>query len=155
MNLIDWQPWRADCYASGPLQLLDTNIDVKTVLIVDNDLGFAFWLGHALDQAGFYALPAVSASGASKLLTELGLNADLVVINANLPDAASFIADLRLAQPALKVVTVVDDIEEPPPVFLQANLVEQKPIATDENARHDWVETIRMILSTNIRMRDQ
>jgi len=128
---------------------------VKTVLIVDNDLGFAFWLGNALDRAGFYALPAVSASGASKLLTELAVVPDLVVINASLSDAASFIADLRLTEPRLKVITVVDDPEERPPVFLQANLVEQKPLVTDEMAREDWVETVRMILSANIRTRDQ
>lgn len=132
-----------------------TIIDVKTVLIVDNDLGFAFWLGNALDRAGFYALPAVSASGASKLLTELAVVPDLVVINASLSDAASFIADLRLTEPRLKVITVVDDPEERPPVFLQANLVEQKPLVTDEMAREDWVETVRMILSANIRTRDQ
>ncbi|HTS63871.1 MAG TPA: hypothetical protein VMH28_17735 [Candidatus Acidoferrales bacterium] len=128
---------------------------MKTVLIVDNDLGFAFWLGNALDRAGFYALPAVSASGASKLLTELAVVPDLVVINASLSDAASFIADLRLTEPRLKVITVVDDPEERPPVFLQANLVEQKPLVTDEMAREDWVETVRMILSANIRTRDQ
>jgi hypothetical protein len=137
------------------LQLHYTLIDVKTVLIVDNDLGFAFWLGHALDQAGFYALPAVSASGASKLLAELGMSPDLVVINAALPDAASFVADLRLGRTGLKVITVVDDPEEPPPVFLQANLVEHKPPVTDESAREDWVETIRMILAAPVRMRDQ
>jgi len=137
------------------LQSHCTIIDVKTVLIVDNDLGFAFWLGNALDRAGFYALPAVSASGASKLLTELAVVPDLVVINASLSDAASFIADLRLTEPRLKVITVVDDPEERPPVFLQANLVEQKPLVTDEMAREDWVETVRMILSANIRTRDQ
>ena len=139
----------------GPLQLQYAYIQVKTVLIVDSDLGFAFWLGHALDQAGFYALPAVSASGASKLLTELGMSADVVVINAAVPDAASFIADMRLGQPALKVITVVDDPDERPPVFLQANLVEQKPRVTDETAREDWVEIIRMILAANARLRDQ
>jgi hypothetical protein len=27
------------------------------VMIVDSDLGFAFWLGQALDYAGYQALP--------------------------------------------------------------------------------------------------
>lgn len=123
---------------------------MKTVLVVDNDLGFAFWLGHALDEAGYYALPAVSVAGASRVLTELGLAAELVVINAALPNAAIFIADLRLSQPMLKVVAVLDDPEASPPAFFQANLVEHKPITIDEGVRRDWVEMVRMILAAQI-----
>jgi hypothetical protein len=120
---------------------------VKTVIVVDSDLGFVFWLGHALDQAGHYALPAASAAGASRVLSELGLTADLVVINAALPNASSFVADLRLAQPALKVVAIVDDPEATPPAFLQANLVERKPVSMDDATRRDWVDTVGLILS--------
>jgi hypothetical protein len=133
--------------ASLPKETLHGLPGVKTVLVVDSDLGFAFWLGHALDQAGHYALPAFSPAGASRLLTELGLPPDLVIINATLPNAASFIADLRLSQPALKVVAVVDTPGDPSPAFLQANLVEHKPAAIDERVRREWVDMVRMILS--------
>jgi hypothetical protein len=121
---------------------------VKTVLVVDNDLGFAFWLGHALDEAGHYALPAFSAAGASRLLTELGLLPDLIIINAALPSASSFVTDLRLSNPGLKVIAILDDPAALPPAFLQANLVEHKPASIDESAKRDWVETVRVIVST-------
>ena len=94
-------------------------------------------------------MPAVSAAGASRVLAELGLAPDLVIINAALHDAGSFVADLRLSQPALKVVAVLDDPDAAPPSFLQANLVEHKPVSIDDTARRDWVETVRMILSAN------
>ena len=125
-------------------------IDVKTILIVDSDLGFAFWLGHALDEAGYYALPAINAAGASKLLAELGLTADLVVINAALPDAGAFIADLRLTQKDVRVIAVLDDPYAAPPAFMQANLVEHKPLSADEMSRRAWVDTVRMILDAEL-----
>jgi hypothetical protein len=36
-----------------------------TVLIIDNDLGFMFWLGQILSEAGYAVLPAKSAPEAS------------------------------------------------------------------------------------------
>jgi len=121
---------------------------VKTVIIVDADLGFAFWLGHVLDQAGYYALPALSAGGASRLLTELGLTVDLIVINAEVGDAKSFIADSRLANPNLRVIAVLENPEASLPAFLQANLIEHKPAVIDDAARRTWVDTVQLVLST-------
>src|SRR5450432_1014608 len=119
----------------------------RTVIIIDSDLGFAFWLGHALDRAGQDSLPAASVAGAKSLLAELGVVVDLVVINAGALDAASFVADLRTTQPRCKVIALVDDPDNPPTDFPLADLVEHKPMPIDESSRAGWIDTVRIFPS--------
>src|SRR5260370_6183096 len=45
----------------------------RTVLIVDRELGFVFWLSQALDEAGYRAFPAKSIPDANNLLLELNI----------------------------------------------------------------------------------
>src|SRR5579862_1947430 len=55
---------------------------LKTVLILDDDLRFGFWLGHLLDAATVYsALPARSVPDATLLVRQLNLKVDVLVIN--------------------------------------------------------------------------
>ena len=124
------------------------------VIIVDRDLGFAFWLGRALEQAGYDALPAAGVAAAKSLLAELKIVVDLVVINAGVLDAASFVDDLRAAQPRCKFILVVDNSDNPPAdlpfadlPFADlpfADLVEHKPLQKDGSLLADWVETVRI-----------
>ncbi|HKE24889.1 MAG TPA: hypothetical protein VKB88_21150 [Bryobacteraceae bacterium] len=44
---------------------------MKAVLIIDGDLGFVFWLGKLLADAGYQALPAKGFSEANALLDEM------------------------------------------------------------------------------------
>jgi DNA-binding response OmpR family regulator len=118
---------------------------VKTVLIVDPDLGFAFWLGHTLDQVGFDALPARSVPDAVQLLEELNAAVDLLLLNTALPDAASFVADLRLRQRPFKVIAIHDRPETSEP-FVQADATRFKTEAVDEVARQDWIQTVKAML---------
>ena len=50
---------------------------MKTVLVIDSDLGFVFWLGRGLDQAGYPSFPAKSVPNAKTLLNELKIAVDL------------------------------------------------------------------------------
>jgi DNA-binding NtrC family response regulator len=120
---------------------------VKTVIIIEDDLGFAFWLGHTLDRAGYNALPAVNVASASSLLAELAISVDLVVINAAVESAASFISELRLTQPACKVIALLGNPDDLPPAFDYADLAEHKPESIDETSQTDWIDTVRMVLS--------
>ena len=119
----------------------------ETVIIVENDLGFAFWLGHTLDGAGYNALPAVSVAAANSLVAELGIAVDLVVINACVADAASFISNLRAARPACRVIALVDNPDDPPASSPYADLVEHRPAYIDAGSQADWLDTVRMVLS--------
>ena len=77
-----------------------------TVLIVDNDLGFVFWLGKTLDAAGYQSLPAKSIAAAGTLLEEITGKIDLLIVNSALPGAAEFITSLRRSLRRLKVIAV-------------------------------------------------
>src|SRR4029077_1698104 len=88
---------------------LRSNTDiVKTVLLVDDNLGFAFWLGQALDRAGYETWPARSVPAAESLLKEVPLAIDLLVINATLPLAPAFATNLCRTRTDFKVIAVYE-----------------------------------------------
>jgi len=118
---------------------------VKTVLIVDPDFGFAFWLGHTFDEAGCEALPARSVLDAVQLLEELNVAVDLLLLNTALPDAASFVSDLRLRQRPFKVIAI-HDRPETSELFVEADATRFKTEAVDEVARQDWIQTVKAML---------
>ena len=64
-------------------------------------------MGHALDGAGYECLPAQNARSATELLALEGIALEAVVIEADLPDAASFVVLLRRMFPGIKVVAAV------------------------------------------------
>ena len=66
-----------------------------TVLIVDEDLRFAFWLGRLLNGVGYTALPARNGADGAALLHDLDLRLDLLVINPYSRGVAYFIENLR------------------------------------------------------------
>jgi hypothetical protein len=71
---------------------------IRTVLIVDPELGFVFWLGQALDRAGYQALPAKSCEDAAELLKQLNVEIDLLIVGHSLAGAGAFADALRHAQ---------------------------------------------------------
>ena len=111
---------------------------MKTVLVVDSDVGFVFWLGHGLDQNRYAVLPAASVPNARTLLDELGNAVDLVVVNPALPDAADFVGTLRGRNPRLKIVLVNDAAAEPA-VIPSFDLQCQKPTVIDDSAQQDLI----------------
>src|ERR1700730_2077327 len=66
-----------------------------TVLIVDEDLAFVFWLGRLLNKAGYQVWPARNGNDAAALLKELDTGVDLLVINLNSGGAAALIEGQR------------------------------------------------------------
>lgn len=77
-----------------------------TVLIVERDLGFAFWLGRALDERGYSSLPARDVRSAISLIRELDLAVDLLIIDAGLPGASSLVSMMKGAGSRAKVIFV-------------------------------------------------
>jgi ActR/RegA family two-component response regulator len=54
----------------------------KTVLILDDDLGFAMWLGRALNRPGLQALPATTSEEAMAIAQRVEpTNVHLVIAN--------------------------------------------------------------------------
>lgn len=123
---------------------------VKTVLLVDDDLGFAFWLGQALDRAGYETWPALSVQAAESLLAEVRLAVDLLVIKASLPQAPAFANHLGRARTDFKVIAVYegpDDVVEP---FPDASSVHQKPQTIDDVTKTEWVQLVTGVLAVQV-----
>ena len=68
----------------------------RTILVVDDDLGFVVWLGQTLVANGYLTVPATSARQATTLLAELQTaTIDLAIVNLALPSATTLIDSLR------------------------------------------------------------
>lgn len=118
---------------------------LKTVLIVDGDLGFAFWLGHLLDAAGYLAMPAKSVSDAAKLVVQLNLAVDALVINLAVPGSVDFIATSQRSNSDLRVVGVLNDSVEVANVP-RVHAIHFKGTVLDEQAKADWLHCVQGVL---------
>jgi len=83
-----------------------------TLLVLDNDLGFLFWLAMALEPCGHSVVPADTVSQANRLLRRLKLSVDVLVVNPAVEGAARFSDDLRSRHPQLKVIALVSQEEK-------------------------------------------
>lgn len=79
---------------------------VATILILDDDLGFALWLGQALSAANCRVLPATSVTEAAALVSHFGLTVDLVIRNPSIAGGADFTRTLRREQGYLRVAVL-------------------------------------------------
>jgi hypothetical protein len=117
----------------------------KTVLIVDEDLGFVFWLGRLLTETGYQAWPARSGVEAAALLSEIGVRPDLLVINPNSEGAAAFVEDQRRQADFKTLAIHASDALEPAPIgSIDAALI--KPGRhTDLNA-FEWTGVVDSLM---------
>jgi hypothetical protein len=85
-----------------------------TVLIVDQDLGFVWWLGDILHGIGCTVVPALSCQQAIILMKELNLNVDLLFVDPSLGGVSSMIEALSMGQNRIKIVDVRSMSEDMP-----------------------------------------
>ena len=57
----------------------------QTVLIIDEDSAFVFWLAKLLSDAGYYSLPGLNCQQALSHIRELNATIDAVIVDPNLP----------------------------------------------------------------------
>jgi hypothetical protein len=81
----------------------------NAVLIIDSDLGFAFWLGQALDRAGYEAFPARNVADSVALLSEIPMVPRLVIFGGNPAGADALIDKCRTRHKDLRVLRLRDD----------------------------------------------
>jgi DNA-binding NtrC family response regulator len=116
-----------------------------TVWIVDDDLGFVWWLGDIFTEAGCRALPALSCEQALSLIKTFDLGIDLLVLNPRLPGAPRMLQVISSAHPNFKIVL----IGQSSPVLTNAirphaNL--EKPSGSDSISRPQWLKKVRKLL---------
>lgn len=117
----------------------------KTIFVVDRDLGFVFWLGRALDDAGFNAFPARCAEDAAQLQELLQVTVDLLVVNRETPDISQLVQHLRRANEQLRILKIAEnEVEAESP---EEGFVHAKPKRPDTLARMEWVNAVSRTLT--------
>jgi DNA-binding response OmpR family regulator len=121
-------------------------VSTKSVLIVDEDLGFVFWLGRVLGDAGYEAWPARSTESAATLVNELHTEMDLLIINPNSTGAGEFVADRRRRSHKVKTITIKES-DDVTVVMSGVDAEIIKPSQCDELSRLELLCTVKRILS--------
>jgi hypothetical protein len=114
---------------------------LRTVLIVDDDLNFVFWLGNALDGAGFEAFPAKSVPDAIELLSQITVVIDLLIVNAALQGVADFVR--CVCRIPARVIAIVEPSRTPPAPIAGADLTILKPKTGDERWKSELLDLVR------------
>jgi len=119
--------------------------DRLTVLIVDEDLRFAFWLGRLLDGAGYCAWPARNGADAAELLKEIGGRLNLLVIDPDSQGAAALVDDLR-REKQVKAIAA-PQLEDRLSVLDGMSAAFLKPRTIDELSGLEWIHAIEQVLA--------
>jgi hypothetical protein len=80
-----------------------------TVLAVHNDIAFLFALALQLEPNHVGLIPSASVKNAERLLCELKLQPDLLIINCKIRGVCAFASESLNRWPELKVVAVVSE----------------------------------------------
>jgi len=131
------QLWTVNC-----TYRIDRLLEVKTVLIVDRDLGFVFWLGQILDAAGYVAGPARGVTEAAKIVAMLRLPVDVLVAPQAERGFHAFVEKLRFASPDLKVVALAGEGDSTLIRRPSDAVWKRKPCRRDEAAKSEWLGLI-------------
>ena len=121
---------------------------MHTVLIVDDDLNFVFWLGNALDQTSYEALPAKNIPDAIELLNQVTFAIDLVIVNTALQGFADFVHCVS-GIPA-RVIAVAEPLRAPQIPISGADVIILKPLAADERWKSELLDLIRSMFARGV-----
>lgn len=135
---------------SSAAQLLPGIFHVNTaVILIDNDLAFAFWLAKALDQAGYEAFPARSVPDAIALLADMPMNPRLLILGGPPAGADALVARWRIRHKDLRVMSLVDDSDlmmyNP---FFGVDLECRKPVGRKEEDRAELLLAVDHICAS-------
>ena len=123
---------------------------MKTALILDADLSFAYWLEQGLDEAGYLAFPAKNAADAAALPDEFKNGLDLLIVNPSVPGTAKLIETLRQWNEHIKVVALMGDELPPKTARARADLYCRRPDPQQTYKRHRWIRRIEELLPVTL-----
>jgi ActR/RegA family two-component response regulator len=116
---------------------------VKTVLLVDGDLGFVLWLGRTLYDAGYEAFPATTIPEAVAVINELKAKIDLLMVNPSLIGTTELVDSLCRARAGLRVLVLLDEQGKGAGQIPNADATIQKP---PEAASAWWLGIVGQLL---------
>ena len=116
-----------------------------TVLILDRDLGFLFWLGGIFSEAGCQVVPALDCAQAVSTVRELDLTFDLVVLNPAFEQVQQALNVLSAQGAKPKIVVISDekvDAIGPNPVDASLN----RPRGSQDISHQEWLQRVQHVL---------
>ena len=119
---------------------------METILIIDNDLHFVFWLGSALAKAGYETIPAKSVPDAIELLNQIAGAIDLLILNPASDGVADFVRCVSRTF-AATVIAVVDPLTASPGRVPGAHVTILKPQNDDERWKLEFLDLVHNIFS--------
>ena len=119
-----------------------TNLpSARSVLIVDEDLGFLSWLGDLFTEAGYRTLPALNCRQAVSMLRKFSMDIDIVAINERMPGVSGILKKLNRPDRQLRIVAIRDaGVEGPPAIPAHATL--ERPSGSESISRTVWLEQV-------------
>lgn len=87
---------------------MNKTLDTPTVLIVDENLGFLFWLGDIVTETGCLSVPALNSLQAIFFVRELKVEIDLLIVNPTLAGVSEMIQTINNAQHSFQIVSSAD-----------------------------------------------
>lgn len=112
----------------------------RTVLVVDEDLGFVCWLGRLLADAGYNSVPALSCPEALSRVRMLGIKPDALIADPALPNFQRMLETLNRANAKIRIIAVRSPGHGIPP-DLRPNATLDRPLAQPE-ITSDWLRRI-------------
>jgi len=118
-----------------------------TIMIVDGDLGFLYWLGCTLSAAGYLPLPALNCEDVGGVIERLQVGVDILVIDSCLPGANELAVELTREHPQLKVIAVVRNDDKAELDYSRADAFQYKRPGSDDAMGAVWLETVRGVVA--------
>ena len=119
---------------------------MKTILIVDSDLGFLASFSKSLSEAGYVTLPATTGQTAITLLAELkNPNVDLLIVDLALPNTADLVTELKDRNHQLRIISWEGPgLNSDTNIQVDARL--QKPSPSELGAEDQWLGMVKQFL---------
>lgn len=116
-----------------------------TVLILDQDLGFVFWLAEIFNEVGCQVAPGLDYTQAVSLTKRFHLSVDLVVVNPALEWAQQVLSTLSARGRTPKIVVIRDEMTKSVGA-IHADAILKRPTASQQTSRQEMLAQVREIL---------
>jgi hypothetical protein len=117
---------------------------IPVVLIVDEDLGFVWWLGQIFSQAGFQVVPTLNAEQMVSLTQDLNLEVDLIVVNPELSGVPEMIQALSTSR--LPKIVAIRNYNTDVGCTLQADATLERPSGWGPVSEKEWLGCVRRLV---------
>ena len=115
------------------------------ILIIDEDVGFLWWLGELFHEAGYQTIPSLNCSEALSLARNVKGGIDLVLVHPGIRGVRRLITALSgIHTPKVILLQDSSTVESIPGV--QAAAILQRPAGSDTVSRQEWRQRINSVL---------